>query len=130
MRLRDFIAKAQSMESSFRIMPLEGEGGECISSAEDWPNTKDGIDKIYCHWSHADNVSGKMKIITKLSLVQLKLNTGTFLFYLRRRGVHLNYAQLGVFDTVTLVWVAGDHPSYNNRNEKKERMSKLTAGAH
>jgi hypothetical protein len=43
---------------------------------------------------------------------------------------HLNYAQLGVFDTVTLGWVAGAHPSYSYRNEMKERMSKLMAGEH
>jgi hypothetical protein len=111
-------------------MPLEGEGGECISSAENWPNTKDGIYKCYRHWSRENNVSGKMKIFTKLSLVHLKLNTGTFLSYLRRRGMHLNYAQLGVFDTVTLGWVAGAHPSYSYNDEMKERMSKLMAGEH
>jgi hypothetical protein len=72
----------------------------------------------------------EMKIITKISLVQLKLNTGTFLGYLRRRGVHLKYAQLWVSDTVTLGWVAGAHPSYSYRNEMKEMMSKLMAGEH
>jgi hypothetical protein len=71
-----------------------------------------------------------MKVVTKLSLAQLKLHTGTFLPYLRRRGVHLNYAQLGVFNTVTLVWVAGAHPSYNYRDEMKERMLKLMPGEH
>jgi hypothetical protein len=71
-----------------------------------------------------------MKIFTKISLVQLKLHTGKFLSYLRRRGVHLNYAQLGVFDTFTLGWVSGAHPSYSYHNEMKERMSKLTAGEH
>jgi hypothetical protein len=130
MQLREFITEAQAMDSVFRIMPLEGEGGECISSAEDWPNTKDGMDKCYCPWSRANNVSGKMKIVTKLSLVQLKLHTGTFLYYLRRRGVHLNYAQLGVFDTVTFAWVTGAHPSYSYRNETKDRMSKIMAGEH
>jgi hypothetical protein len=86
-------------------MPLEGEGGECISSAEDWHDTKDGIDKFYRNWSLANNISGKIKIITRLSLVQLKLNTGTF--------------QLGVFDTVTL-----------GRDEMKERMSRKMSGEH
>jgi hypothetical protein len=61
-------------------------------------------------------------------LVQLKLHTGTFLSYLQRRDVHLDYAQLGVFDTVTLGWVAGTHPSYSYRNEMKERVSKLMPG--
>jgi hypothetical protein len=114
------------MDSSFRIMPLKGDGGECISSAEDWPNTKDGIEKWYRHWSRANNVSGKMKIIAKLSLVQLKLHTGTFFSYLRRRGVHLNYAQLGVFYTFTLGWVAGAHPSYSYHDHNVRLTQKCT----
>jgi hypothetical protein len=44
MRLREFIKEAQLMDPSFRIMPLEGEGGECINHTEDVPNTKEGID--------------------------------------------------------------------------------------
>jgi hypothetical protein len=43
-----------------------------------------------------------MRIVTKLNLAQLKVHTGKFLPYLRCKGVHLNYAQLGIFDTVTL----------------------------
>jgi hypothetical protein len=129
MRLREFIKEAQVMDPSFRIMPLEGDGGDCINQPEDWPNTtKEGIDQCYRHWSRAINVSGKMKIVTKLSLVQLKLTPGSFLTYLRRRGVHMNYAQLGVFDTVTLGWMAGAHPSFGYRDEMKERLSKLMKG--
>jgi hypothetical protein len=66
-----------------------------------------------------------MKIVTKLSLVQLTLTSGTFLTYLRRRGVHMNYAQLGVFCTVTFVWVVGAHPSFSYRDEMKDRLGKL-----
>jgi hypothetical protein len=40
MRLQEFIKEAQAMDSSLQIIPLEGEGGECINQAEDWPNTK------------------------------------------------------------------------------------------
>jgi hypothetical protein len=35
MRLRYFIKEAQVMYPSFRIMPLEGEGGDCINQPED-----------------------------------------------------------------------------------------------
>jgi hypothetical protein len=118
------------MDPSFRIMRLEGGGGDCINQLADWPNTKEGIDQFYRHWSRANNVSGKMKIVTKLSLVQLKLTSGSFSTYLRRRGVHMNYAQVGVFDTVTLVWVAGAHPSFIYRDEMKERLSKLMKREH
>jgi hypothetical protein len=72
-RLREFIKESQVMDPSFRIMPLEREGGDCINQPEDWPNTKEGIDRCYRYWSRSNNVSGKMKIVTKLSLVQLKL---------------------------------------------------------
>jgi hypothetical protein len=42
----------------------------------------------------------------------------------------MNYAQLGVFDTVTLGWVAGAHPSFSYREEMKERLGKLMKGEH
>jgi hypothetical protein len=71
-----------------------------------------------------------MKIVTKLSLVQIKLTFGTFLTYFRYRGVHMNYAHLGVFDTVTLGWVAGAHPLFSYRDEMKERLGKLMKGEH
>jgi hypothetical protein len=71
-----------------------------------------------------------MRIVTKLSLAQLKTHTVTFITYLRRKGVHTNYAQLGIFDNVTLGWVAGAHLSYSYRDEMKDRMEKLMAGEH
>jgi hypothetical protein len=42
----------------------------------------------------------------------------------------MNYAQLRVFDTVTLGWVAGAHPSFSYRDKMKERLSKLMKGEH
>jgi hypothetical protein len=42
----------------------------------------------------------------------------------------MNYAQLGVFDTVALGWVAGAHPSFSYRDEMKERLGKLMKGEH
>jgi hypothetical protein len=42
----------------------------------------------------------------------------------------MNYAQIGVFDTVTLGWVVGAHPSFIYRDEMKERLSKLMKGEH
>jgi hypothetical protein len=42
----------------------------------------------------------------------------------------MNYAQLGVFDTVTLRWVAGAHPSFSYRDKMKERLGKLMKGEH
>jgi hypothetical protein len=41
----------------------------------------------------------------------------------------MNYAQLGVFDTVTLGWVAGAHPLYSYCDKMKERLGIMT-GEH
>jgi hypothetical protein len=66
-----------------------------------------------------------MKIVTALSMMQLKNQSGTFLTYLKRKGVHINYAQLGMVETVTLGWIGQAHPSFGYRDETKERISKL-----
>jgi hypothetical protein len=58
-------------------------------------------------------------------MMQLKNQSGTFLTYLKRKGVHINYAQLGMVDTVTLGWIGQAHPSFGCRDETKERISKL-----
>jgi nitrous oxide reductase len=44
---------------------------------------KGEIDKYYSHWSHPNNVSGEMKIVTALSMMQLKNQSDTFLTYLK-----------------------------------------------
>jgi hypothetical protein len=95
LRFRDFTTKARVMDPAFRILPLGEEGGDSVAKADEGPNTKEGIDKYYAHWSHMNNADSKMKIITALSTTQLKNQTGTFLSYLKRKGVHINYVQLG-----------------------------------
>jgi hypothetical protein len=66
-----------------------------------------------------------MKIVTALSMMQLKNQSGTFLTHLKRKGVHINYAQLGMVETVTLGWIGQAHPSFGYIDETKERISKL-----
>jgi hypothetical protein len=100
------------------------EGGK-ITKPEEWPNTKEGIDKYYSHWNRQYNVAGKMKIITALSMMRLKNQSGTLLTFLKRKGVHINYAQLGMVETVNLGWIGEAHPSFGCRDETKERIRKL-----
>jgi hypothetical protein len=83
MRLREFIVEAGVMDPTFSILPLGGNGARTITKPEEWPNTKEGIDKQYSHWSRPNNVAGKMKIDTALSMMQLKNQSGTFLTYLK-----------------------------------------------
>jgi hypothetical protein len=66
-----------------------------------------------------------MKIVTALSMIQLKNQSGNFLTYLKRKGVHINYAQLGMVKTVTVGWIGQAQPSFGCRDETKERISKL-----
>jgi hypothetical protein len=124
-RLRESIVEARVMDPTFSILPLGGNGGEMITKPEEWPNTKEGIDKYYSHWSRQHNVAGKMKIVTALSMMQLKNQSGTFLTHLKRKGVHINCAQLGMVETVTLGWIGQAHPSFGCRDETKEKVSKL-----
>jgi hypothetical protein len=125
MRLREFIVEARVIDPTFSILPLGGNGGETITKLEEWPNTKEGREQDYSHWSRQNNVAGKMKIVTALSMMQLKNQSGNFLTYLNRKGVHINYAQLGMVETVTLGWIGQAHPSFGYRDETKERISKL-----
>jgi flagellar basal body rod protein FlgG len=101
MRLREFIVEAR-VKASIQYFTFGGNGGEKITKPEEWPNTKEGIDKYYSHWSRQNNVAGKIKIVTALSMMQLKNQSGNFLTYLKRKGVPINYAQLGMIETVTL----------------------------
>jgi hypothetical protein len=119
MRLRGFIVKAKVMDPTFSVLPLEKRGGG-VTKPEEWPNTKEGIEKYYSHWSRPNNVAGKMKTVTALSMMQLKNQSGTLLTYLKRKGVHINYAQLGMVETVTLGWIGQAHPSFWCRDETKE----------
>jgi hypothetical protein len=49
-----------------------------------------------------------------------------FLTYLKRKGVYINYAQLGMFDTSTLGWIGEAHPSLSFRDKMKDRIEKMT----
>jgi hypothetical protein len=125
MRLREFIVEARVMDPTFSILLFGVNEGGTITKPEEWPNTKEGIDKYYSHWSRPNNVAAKTKIVTALSMMQLKNQSGTFLTYLKRKGVHINYAHLGMVETVTLGWIGQAHPSFGCRDETKERISKL-----
>jgi hypothetical protein len=72
-----------------------------------------------------NNVVGKMKIVTDLRMMQLKNQSGNFLPYLKRKGVHVNYAQLGMVNMVTLGWIGQAHPSLGCRDEIREIIEKM-----
>jgi hypothetical protein len=57
--------------------------GGTITKPEESPKTEEVIDKYYSHWSRQNNAAGKIKIVTALSMMQLKNQLGTFLTYLK-----------------------------------------------
>jgi hypothetical protein len=71
-----------------------------------------------------------MKIVTALSMMQLKNQSGTFLTNLKLKGVHIDYAQLGMVETFTLGWIGQAHPSFGHIDETKERISKMMKGEY
>jgi hypothetical protein len=62
------------------------------------------------------NLAVDMKIFTALSMMHLKNKTGTFLTYIKRKGVHINFAQLGMIDNVMLGWIGQAQPSHGGRD--------------
>jgi hypothetical protein len=91
LRLGEFTVEVRVVDPTFSILPLGENGGETITKAA---NTNEGICKYYSHWSRMNNVSGNMRIVTALSMMQYKNQSGTFLTYLKRKGVPINYTQL------------------------------------
>jgi hypothetical protein len=122
-RLRKFIVEAQAMDTSFRIIQLEGNEGECISSAEDLPNNKDGIDKFDRNQSRANNHHQ-----VELGTTEDTHRNIHHLLALQKCAYQLRTT--GYFYTVTSGWVTGAHPSYSYRDEVKDRMVKLMAREH
>jgi hypothetical protein len=59
-------------------------------------------------------------------MMQMKNQSGTFLTYLKRKGVHINYTRLGMVEIATIGWIGQAHPTFGCRDETKERISKLT----
>jgi hypothetical protein len=77
-----------------------------------------------------NNVAGKIMIVTTQSMMQLKNQSGNFLTHLKRKSVHIGYAHLGMFETVTHRWIGHAHPSIECGDEIKERIEKIMKSEH
>jgi hypothetical protein len=92
----------------------------CIPA--DVPNTKEGIQKSFPHIVLLNNVAGSIKIRTKFSILQLKHPSSNFRQYLNKERVHMNSAQLGFEEGVTMGWCWKSHPALGYRDEMKSRL--------
>jgi hypothetical protein len=127
--INQFIAAARAIYKDFCILPLGGQYNNlCIP--EDVPNSKEGIQKYFRHRVSVNNVAGSIKIQTKFSISQLKHPSSTFRQYLNKERVHINSAQLGVEEGVTMGWCCKSHLAFRYRDEAKSRLKLMMGKAH
>jgi hypothetical protein len=77
-----------------------------------------------------NNVASSIKIQTKFSISQLKHPSSTFRQYLNKERVHINSAQLGVEEGVTMGWCWKSHPAFGYRDEMKSRLKLMMGKSH
>jgi hypothetical protein len=124
--LKQLISPARAINKDCCFLPLGFQDNNlCIPA--DVPNSKKGIQKYFHHRVSFNNAAGSIKIQTKFLISQLKHPSSTFGQYLNKERVHINSAQLGVEEEVTMGWCWKSHPAFGYRDQMKSRL-KLTMG--
>jgi hypothetical protein len=127
--LKHFISAARAIDKDFCMLPLGGQYNNlCIQA--DVPNLKEGIQKYFCQRVAVNNVAGSINIQTKFSISQLKYPSSTFHQYLNQERVHINSAQLGVEEGVTMGWCWTSYPAFGYRDEMKSRLKLMMGKEH
>jgi hypothetical protein len=127
--IKQFIAAARAIDKDVCLFPLGGQDNNlCIPA--DVPNSKEGIQKYFRHRVSVNNVAGSIKIQTKFLISQLKHPSSTFRQYLNKEIMHINSAQFGVEEGVTMGSCWKSHPAFGYRNEMKSRLKLMMGKAH
>jgi hypothetical protein len=127
--IKQFIAAARAIDKEFCLLPLGGQDNNLWIPA-DVPNSKEGIQKYFRHRVSVNNVAGSIKIQPKFLISQLKHPSSTFRQYLNKERVHINSAQLGVKEGVTMGWCWKSHPAFGYRDEMKSRLKLMMGKAN
>jgi hypothetical protein len=77
-----------------------------------------------------NNVARSINILTKSSISQLKHPSSTFHQYLNKERVHINSAQLGVEEGVTMGWCWKSHTAFGYRDEMKYHLELMMGKEH
>jgi hypothetical protein len=77
-----------------------------------------------------NNVTSSIKIQNKLSISELKHPSSTFHQYLNKDRVHIDSAQLGVEEGVTMGWCWKSHPAFRYRDKMKSRLKLVMGKEH
>jgi hypothetical protein len=126
--INQFIAAARAINKYFCLLPIGGQDNNlCIPA--DVPKSKEGIQKYFRHRVSVNNVAGSINIQTKFSISQLKHQSSIFRQYLNKERVHINSAQLGVEEGVTMGWCWKSHPAFGYK-KMKYRLKLMMGKAH
>jgi hypothetical protein len=88
----------------------------------DVPGNREGIGRYYQHGVKANNVNGKMRIISSMALGALKNRNSPFCNCLDDNRVYINNAQVGVEEGISLGWIFKSRPAFSFRDDIKERL--------
>jgi hypothetical protein len=127
--IKKFITADRAIDKDFCLLPIGGQDNNlCIP--EDVPNSKVGIQKYFRHRVSVNNVAGSIKIQIHFSISKLKHPSSTFQQYLNKEILHINSAQLGVEEGITMGWCWKSHPAFGYRDEMKSRLKLMMGKAH
>jgi hypothetical protein len=127
--IKQFFYAARASKKDFCVFPLKGQDKNiCIPT--DVHNSKEGFQKYFRLRVLVNNVAGSIKIQTKLSISQLKHPSSTFRKYLNKERAHINSAQLGVEEGVTMGWSWKSHPAFGYRDEMKSCLKLMMGKEH
>jgi hypothetical protein len=127
--LKQFISSARAIDKDFCLLPLGRQDSDlCIPA--DVPNSKEGIQKYFHHRVSVNNVTGSIKIQPKFSISQLNHPSSIFRQYFNKERVHINSAQLGVEEVVTMGWCWKSHPACGYRDEMKSCLKLMMGKKH
>jgi hypothetical protein len=127
--LKQFITDPRAVDKDMCMLPLGGQDNNlCILA--DVPNSKEGIQKYFRHRVTVNNVAGSINIQTKFSISRLKHQSSSFRQYFDQERVHINSAQLGVEEGVTMGWCWKSHPAFGYRDEMKSRLKLMMGKEH
>jgi hypothetical protein len=110
--MKNFTIASRQFDENFCILPLYRDGNP-IRKPQDMLNSKDAITVYYRHRLAGNNVSGKMRIQSTITIAQMKHATSTFKQYLIKDWVNINNAQLGPEEAMVLGWIPGSHPAFS-----------------
>jgi hypothetical protein len=127
--INQFIAAARAIDNDFCLLPLGGQYNNLYIPA-DIRNSKEGIQKYFHHRVSVNNVAGGINIQTKCLISQLKHPSSTFRQYLSKERVHINSAQLGVEECVTMGWCWKSNPAFRCCDDMKSRLKLMMGKAH